>query len=93
MSRRKFYRPDAEAVLREKCIRLTIDIMRVMPCNTYSPMKVADDIYRWVKGYFKGNLEQLTLDPCEAMRQKYDPDNNKRKPRVVITIDPYEDLT
>jgi len=93
MKRRKFYRLDAEAALHERCLKMTIDIMRVMPCNTYSPMRIADDMYRWIKGYLKENLEKLTLDPCEAMRQQYRPDNAGRKKRVVITVDPYEDLT
>ena len=71
--RRKYYRLDAERALRERCLRLVVDIMRIMPCNTYSPLKTADDLYRWIKEYYRENLESLTLDPCEAMRQKYAP--------------------
>jgi hypothetical protein len=71
--RRKYYRLDAEAALRERCLRLVVDIMRIMPCNTYSPMKTADDMYRWVMDYYRENLEKLTLDPYEAMRQQYAP--------------------
>lgn len=71
--KRKYYRLDAEAALREKCLRMIIDMMRIMPCNQYRPLKDADNFYRFIIDYYRDNLGSLTLDPCEAMWQKYAP--------------------
>lgn len=73
MRGRAYYRLDAEAALRERCLRLVVDIMRIMPCNTYSPLKAADDFYSFIRSYYREGLEALTLDPIEAARQKYGP--------------------
>lgn len=81
-----YYRLDAETALRERCWRMTVDIMRIMPNSFRGEMKVTDFVkvmHAFIKDLLRNDINELPSDIAEGIMQKY-----KEK-----YIDPYEDLT
>lgn len=80
------YRLDAETALRERCFKMAIDIMRIMPNTFPGEMKVVDFVnvmHTFIKDLLRKDIDELPSDIAEGIMQKY-----KEK-----YIDPYEDLT
>lgn len=81
-----YYRLDAETALRERCFRLAVDVMRIMPNAFTREMKVLDFvnvIHALIKDLIRNDINELPSDIAEGLIQKY-----KEK-----YVDPYEDLT
>lgn len=81
-----YYRLDAETALRERCFRLALDVMRIMPNAFTREMKVLDFvnvIHATIKDLIRNDINELPSDIAEGLIQKY-----KEK-----YINPYEDLT
>jgi len=83
---RAYYRLDAETALRERCFKLVVDIMRIMPKAFDGEMKVLDFvniIHAFIKDMLKNDINALPSDLTQGIIKKY-----KEK-----YIDPFEDLT
>lgn len=81
-----YHRLDAETALRERCFRLAVDVMRIMPNAFTREMKVLDFvnvIHALIKDLVRNDINKLPSDIAEGIIQKY-----KEK-----YVDPYEDLT
>ena len=86
MKDKAYYRLDAETRLRERCFRLAVDVMRIMPNAFTREMKVLDFvnvIHALIKDLIRNDVNELPSDIAEGLIQKY-----KEK-----YVDPYEDLT
>lgn len=81
-----YYRLDAETALRERCFKLAVDMMRIMPNAFAGEMKVLDFvnvIHAFIKDLLRNDINELPSDITEGLIRKY-----KEK-----YVDPYEDLT
>ena len=84
-NKKAYHRLDAETALRERCFRLAIDVMRIMPNAFTRQMKVLDFvnvIHALVKDLIHNDINALPSDIAEGLIQKY-----KEK-----YVNPYEDL-
>jgi len=61
----KTNRLDAESALRERCLKMTLDMMRIVPQGRWKPLEFADKLQKFVKNELKGNLYDVTLNPYE----------------------------
>lgn len=67
MNEKKIYRLDAESALRERCLKMTADMMRILPQGRWEPLKFAGKLHDFVKGELKENTDKIKLDPYEDL--------------------------
>lgn len=76
-----YHRLDAETRLRSQCVDFAIRCMRILP-HTYKDVTgLATRIHAFVKNELKDEIDLLTPDVEEGLRNKYG------------GIDPFQDLT
>jgi len=58
-------RLDSESALRERCLKMTVDMMRILPQGRWQPLEFADKLQKFVKNELNGEASGLTLNPYE----------------------------
>lgn len=57
----------AERALKERCYKMALDTMRIMPYGPWRPLQFANKIHGWVIGELKENLDKLAVNPYEDL--------------------------
>lgn len=65
----RLYRIDCERALKERCYKMAIETMRILPHYDWKPITFANDIHAWILGRMRevNNHDGFSCDPYEDL--------------------------